>query len=135
MLGNLSSSKVTIVGQVEDVKPWLEKASVVISPIRSGGGARTKNLEALALGRPLVTTTLGSEGLRELPGHSYLAADKPEAFASLVIQLLQDKNFRDHIGKAGRNMVERFHAAKTIGAELEQILLAVSKSERTIDKI
>ena len=71
-IGRLARPGIEIVGTVDDVQAWLSKASVVISPILSGGGARIKNLEALATGRPLVTTSLGAEGLGEPPGKPIL---------------------------------------------------------------
>ena len=121
-VGHLASSLVNVVGLVEDVLPWLAKASVVVAPIRSGGGVRIKNLEALASGRPLVTTSLGAEGLCSIAGNAYLTADDAPGFAEAVISLLRNPERRCLLGRSGRAMIERNHSAEVAGAKLENLL-------------
>jgi len=125
----LSGPQVTIVDSVPDVRPWLAKAMVFISPIQSGGGARIKNLEALAMACPLVTTPLGAEGLAGHPGIDYLVARDATSFAEAVISLLQNEPLRRAIGQAGRRLVEQEHAASAAGILLENLLqVAVERS-------
>jgi glycosyltransferase involved in cell wall biosynthesis len=127
----LAGTHISIISDVVDVKPWLAGAAVVISPIRSGGGARLKNLEALAMARALVTTSLGSEGLGELPGSSYLTADTPVAFATHVVALLADPSYRQNIGDEGYKMLQRYHSTTVVGEQIER-LLRLCVSHKTI---
>ncbi len=79
---------VFVTGQVPDVTPYYARASVAVAPIRAGGGSRLKILEAMALGRPVVSTTIGAEGLDIRPGENILLADDAETFTAAVINLL-----------------------------------------------
>src|SRR5208283_3320077 len=72
--------RVEVTGKVEDVRPHLAKAAVTVVPLRVGGGTRFKILEAMAMGRPVVSTSLGAEGILARPGEDILLADEPEAF-------------------------------------------------------
>jgi glycosyltransferase involved in cell wall biosynthesis len=92
---------VTITGAVPDVRPYISGAAVYVVPLRIGGGTRFKILEAMALGRPIVSTSLGCEGFPELrDGESILIADTPEAFASQTVRLLRDPDARARLGEA-----------------------------------
>ena len=77
----LNSDGVHVTGQVEDVIPYYKQSAVCVVPLRSGGGTRLKILEAMALGRPVVSTTIGCEGLEVVDGQHLLIADKPANFA------------------------------------------------------
>jgi polysaccharide biosynthesis protein PslH len=122
-LERLSCGKnITLVGEVTDVQEWLRKCAVFISPIRSGGGARMKNLEALAAGCPLVTTSLGAEGLAFPAGTAYMIADKPFEFAECVIKLLGDPELRKRMGREGRQLVEEGHDTHVVGKQLNSLL-------------
>src|SRR5690606_26213162 len=80
-----------VTGYVEDTQPYYQKARAFIVPVRAGGGMRVKILNALAQGMPLVTTTLGCEGIGVTHGKDVLIADTPEAFAEAVLRLLEDR--------------------------------------------
>jgi glycosyltransferase involved in cell wall biosynthesis len=96
-------------GYVDDVRPHLARAQVVVVPLRAGGGTRLKILEALAMGRPVVSTTVGAEGLDLTSGEHLLVADHPEAFAAAVIRLLQDTATAATLAAHGRRAVlERY---------------------------
>lgn len=97
---------VTIVGQVDDVQPYLRSSWLVLVPIRAGSGTRLKILEALAAGKAVVTTTIGVEGLDALPGRDLLVADTPAAFAREVVRVCRDPLLRRRLGDAGRLLVE-----------------------------
>lgn len=121
-VGHLASRSVKVVDSVEDIRPWLAKAAVVVNPVLSGGGARMKNLEALAVGRPLVTTALGAEGLMEPPGSGYLVADDARSFARTVVALLENRELRHQLGESGRRFVARAHDTRVVIARLENLL-------------
>lgn len=93
---------VTVTGTVDDVRPWLWGASAAIVPLRIGGGIRIKIYEAMAAGTPLVSTTIGAEGLPVEPSEHLLLADDPRAFAEACLRILNDR-------EAARRMAARAH--------------------------
>ncbi|MDH4226849.1 MAG: glycosyltransferase family 4 protein [Deltaproteobacteria bacterium] len=92
-----------VTGFVDDVSSFYNRAAVFVSPILIGGGIMVKNLEAMAHGIPVVTTTFGNEGVGAVNGHDILVADTAESFADAVLRLLNDANLYDMIS---RNSVE-----------------------------
>jgi len=101
--------QVTVTGALTDLLPVYQQAQVVVVPLRAGGGTRLKILEALALGRPVVSTTLGCEGL-ELDDRLHLRlADEADALAQTVIEVLRDPAQRAALAEHGRQrVVERY---------------------------
>jgi glycosyltransferase involved in cell wall biosynthesis len=97
---------IELVGYVEDVRPELARAAVSVVPLRVGGGTRLKILESMAAGTPVVTTTIGCEGLAVEPGRHLLVGDTPEAFAGRVSDLLADAERRARIAREARSLVE-----------------------------
>lgn len=97
---------VTVVGDVADVTPFYAAARAVVVPLRAGGGTRLKILEAMALGRPVVSTTLGCEGLAVRDDVHLTVADAPAAFANAVVRLLADAPVRAGLTAAARALVE-----------------------------
>jgi len=85
-----ASAHVEVTGRVPDIRPYLRAASVVVVPLRIGGGTRVKILEAQAMRRPVVSTTIGAEGLGLSHGESILLADRTQEFADRVVDLLSD---------------------------------------------
>ncbi len=96
---------IEITGEVEDLRPYLERASVVIAPLRIGGGTRLKILEAMAMGKAVVSTSLGAEGLDVVPGRDILIADEPGDFAVRVGRLMDDPARIERLGDAARKLV------------------------------
>src|SRR5262249_1504189 len=87
-----------VVGAVVDTRPYIASAAVYIAPLRMGGGTRFKLLEAMAMGRPVVSTTLGAEGFALTSGRELLIADTPADFAGAVLRLLEDAALARRIG-------------------------------------
>lgn len=98
---------VDVTGSVADVRPYYGRASVVVAPLRAGGGTRLKILEAMALGRPVVCTRKASEGLNAEDGRHLLLADDPAAFAEATCRLLATPDLRASLVRAARQRVER----------------------------
>ncbi|HEV8357815.1 MAG TPA: glycosyltransferase family 4 protein [Gemmatimonadales bacterium] len=98
---------VRVVGWVENIASALADASLVVVPLRSGGGTRLKILEALAMARPVVATSIGAEGLDLRPGEEIALADTPEDFADEVVRLLTDPEAAVRLGASGRRAVLR----------------------------
>ena len=108
---------VTIVGPVDDLRPHLAAADAIVVPLRLGSGTRLKILEAWAMARPVVSTTLGAEGLDALPGRDLLIADAPSEFARSVLRVLGEPGLGDELGRAGRTLVsERYSWGGAAGA-------------------
>jgi glycosyltransferase involved in cell wall biosynthesis len=111
---------VTVTGPVAETQPYLAAAALAIAPLRVGGGTRIKILEALAMGKAVVTTPLGCEGLDVRSGEHLLVADNPGEFAHAVIRLLRDDARRARLGAAGRALVERQYSWARSGRALVQ---------------
>ncbi len=114
--------RVDVRGAVDDVRPHLARAGVVIVPLRVGGGTRLKILEAMAMSRPVVSTTVGAEGIGATDGRDILIADDPAAFARAVQRVIEDPLLAARLGEAGRALVEQRYSWVAIGAELERFI-------------
>lgn len=99
-------SRIELTGPVDDPIAELARAKVAIVPILSGSGTRVKILEAWAAAVPVISTTLGAEGLSAIPGKDLLLADNPTAFSHAISTLLADPLLGDRIGCAGRYLFE-----------------------------
>jgi glycosyltransferase involved in cell wall biosynthesis len=108
-------------GEVPDIRPYLAGASVVIVPIRMGGGTRLKVVEALSMAKPMVSTTLGCEGVNVRHGEHLLVADGAEEFADAVTQLLEDPWLAAELGRAGRRRMEEEYSWELAGERLERL--------------
>ncbi len=95
-----------VAGYVADVSPYLARCGVFIVPLRAGGGMRVKILEALARGLPVVTTTLGCEGIAVKDEEHLLIADAPADFARAVVRVLSDPALSDRLSRNGRRLIE-----------------------------
>jgi glycosyltransferase involved in cell wall biosynthesis len=117
---------VTVTGTDEDVRPYLDRAAMVVVPLRIGGGTRLKILEALAMNKAVVSTTVGAEGLHVSDGHDIVLADGAERFAEAVVSLLDHPNRAHQIGLAGRASVEARYGwdsiARTLSGFLHQVV-------------
>jgi glycosyltransferase involved in cell wall biosynthesis len=109
----------TVLGRVEDLAACYRRAAVFVNPIVSGGGMRGKVLEAFASGRPVVSTTLGMEGIAATSGVECDVADDPAELAPAVVALLRDGERRRARGAAARALVERLYDAPGVFARLE----------------
>jgi len=107
---------------VEDVRPWLWESKVSIVPLRIGGGTRLKIYEAMAAGTPVVSTTIGAEGLDIAPGENILIADEPEAFAEACVRLISDAGERRRLADAAARHVETKHSWEAAAVEFERAL-------------
>ena len=113
---------IRITGTVKDVRPWLWESKVSIVPLRIGGGTRLKIYEAMAAGTPVVSTTIGAEGLDIAPGENILIADEPEAFAEACVRLISDAGERRRLADAAARHVETKHSWEAAAVEFERAL-------------
>lgn len=117
---------VQVTGAVEDIRPFVHAASVYIVPLRIGGGTRIKIFEAMAMGKAVVSTTIGAEGLPVSDPENILLADEPETFAAAVLRLLGSPPLRKQMGTAARTLVENGFGWNSIGAKFEAVLQEVA---------
>lgn len=103
---------------VPDAAAFIESMQVMIAPLFSGGGMRVKILEAMALARPVVATSVGAAGLDAQPGRDLLLADDADSFAHAIESLLRDPRAAETLGRAGRALVERRYDVDTLAKEL-----------------
>jgi glycosyltransferase involved in cell wall biosynthesis len=121
--------RLDVTGPVDDVRVPLERAGVVVVPLRVGGGTRLKILEAMAMSRPVVSTTIGAEGIAATDGRDILIADDPAAFARAVQRVMEDPGLAARLGEGGRALVERRYSWVAVGAELERFVRALRRAE------
>lgn len=113
---------VLVTGFVDDVRPWFAKSAVVVVPTRVGSGMRIKILESLAMGKAVVSTRVGCEGIAGLvDGENVVIADSERDFAAAVVRLLKNKRQRERQGSAGRRLVMSRYQWAHVGAEFERI--------------
>ena len=103
-LGRLDN--VVVTGRVTDLRPWLARAAVFVAPIRLGRGMRGKILEAMAMRRPVVGSSVALAGFGVTDGQEALIADTPAAFAETVVQILSDTSLRERIARGGYELVK-----------------------------
>lgn len=103
---------VEIVGEVEKIDPYYREASVVVAPLRVGGGTRVKILEAFGWGRPVVATSIGAEGIPVRSGEELFLEDEPEPFADRCVELLRNRSLRLSIAVKGKEFVKAYDWAR-----------------------
>jgi glycosyltransferase involved in cell wall biosynthesis len=122
----LASDRVQVVGFVDDLPAEIARASVVVAPLRIGGGTRLKIVEAMAMAKPIVATTLGAEGLDVQSEQDILLADEPEALARAIGRVLDDETLAARLGEAARKRAEACYSwdavADKLGAFYERLL-------------
>jgi glycosyltransferase involved in cell wall biosynthesis len=101
----LEGNGVHVTGPVNDVRPFYSRSTVCVIPLRAGGGTRLKILEAMAVGRPIVSTSIGCEGLEVVDGEHLFIADTPQQFVERTIALLRDEGLRQRISTQARKLV------------------------------
>lgn len=119
---------IEFVGEVENVRPYLDRAAVVVVPLRIGGGSRLKILEALAASKAVVSTSIGAEGLDLVPGEDFARADSPVEFARCVCELLASSDARRSLSENGRRRVQEKYGWDGIAQRQESAWRAISRS-------
>ncbi len=114
-----------LTGHVADIRPYVHEASCFIVPLRVGGGSRLKIVEAWAMGKAVVSTSVGCEGLRAVHNENILVADGPEEFANAVHAVLEDEKLRERLATNARRTVEAEYGWSAVGERLSQVYSAV----------
>ena len=111
-----------VTGTVPDVRPWLYSSAVSIVPLRIGGGTRLKIYESMAAGCPIVSTSVGAEGLDCTDGENIVLADSPEAFAGACTDLLEDAGARRRIASNARRLVVEKYSWDSVASKFEEAI-------------
>jgi glycosyltransferase involved in cell wall biosynthesis len=111
---------ITVAVSPPDIRPWIARAAVFVCPMLDGGGTKVKILDAMAMAKAVVSTSIGCEGLEVKHGENILLADTPQDFAGLILRALEDRSLRERLSAAGRVLVEERYGWEAIGARLEQ---------------
>lgn len=117
-----------LTGYVPDIRPFVHSAACFIAPIRVGGGTRLKLLDAWAMGKAVVSTSSGAEGLNYLDGENILIADSAELFADRVMIALTDAGRRTSLEAGARSVAEREYGWQVIGAKLRSLYFSLLKA-------
>ncbi len=100
-----NDESIIVTGRVDDVRPYMERAAAYVVPLRVGGGTRLKIFEAMAMEKPIISTTIGAEGLPVSDGAELLLADTPESFAAAVVKVLIDKSSANELAQRAATLV------------------------------
>jgi glycosyltransferase involved in cell wall biosynthesis len=116
---------VTMTGEVPDVRPYVNKAALAINYVESGGGIALKVLEAMAMRKPVLSTSLGCEGIKVRHGEDVFLADGAESFAEASVLLLQSNGIRQRIAEGGHRLVRQTYAWDRLAERFEDCYAAV----------
>jgi len=117
---------VSVAGYVPDIHPYLDRAAVAVAPLRYGGGVKGKVIEAMACGVPVVTTSIGVQGLNAVSGEHLMLADEPDDFSQAVIALLKDPTSGHRLGLEGQRYVAQVCSPESIEHTLDHLLREVN---------
>ena len=129
-----NDTNVEFLGYVDDPVPFIRRSKIFIVPILSGSGTRLKILEAMSVGKPVVTTTIGCEGIQGVNGIHFFVEDSPKAFAEKVIVLLKDDNQRKRVGEAARQCIEDQYNWENICHKINDIYWDMAGESKSGDR-
>lgn len=116
---------IEMTGYAEDIRPYVHRSSCFVVPIRVGGGSRVKILDAWAMGKPVVSTRQGCEGLAAVDGENILLGNSPEEFSDAIHRVLTNRELRRHLAEGARRTVERHYSWDVIGDDLVETYLGL----------
>jgi glycosyltransferase involved in cell wall biosynthesis len=118
-------------GYVSDIRPAFAEAQCSVVPLRVGGGTRLKILDAWSMGKAIVSTSIGCEGLETIDGVNILIRDEPSEFAAAVVDVLRNSELRARLQAGGRQTVETHYAWSVVGARLNAAYHELIEASRT----
>ena len=114
-------NSVIVTGTVDNVRPYIEKCAVSVVPLRIGSGVKGKILVAMAMGKPVITTSIGAEGMGFTPEENIIIVDHPKEFAERIIEVLENKVLREKLARAGRKFVEENYSLEATYGKLAEM--------------
>lgn len=127
-----TDSRIVVTGTVPDLRPYLAKATVAVSPMRYGVGIQNKILEAMAMGTPVITTSQALTSLQANVDEDVVRADTAEAIAEAAVNLMTNEALSMKVGLAGRRYVEDYHDWSTVAKKLEAVYREVALSKNRV---
>jgi glycosyltransferase involved in cell wall biosynthesis len=121
----LTNHDAEVTGFVSDIRQYLARASVCVVPLRLAMGVQNKILEAMAMGVPVVATSVANRGINATPGQEILVADDPQSFATATVSLLQDASLRETIAKNAQKFVEQHFSWEKNLNELDALIAEI----------
>jgi glycosyltransferase involved in cell wall biosynthesis len=125
---------VTLTGFVDDIRPYVAGSHVYVIPLFVGSGTRIKAFEAMAMGRPVVSTSLGIEGLDVTDGEHFLCADDARSFTEAILALLRDHERRESIAIAARQLMQQRFSWSSVARQFEAICLRTLKDQNHLSR-
>jgi polysaccharide biosynthesis protein PslH len=127
---------IKLIGEVPDIRPHVHESSVYVVPLRIGGGTRIKIFEAMAMGKAVISTPVGAEGLPVCHGENILLAEQPAEFARETARLLRDRGERERIGRAARLLVEQNYSWRSVAGVFDRVFREVTdKAEEPLKEV
>jgi glycosyltransferase involved in cell wall biosynthesis len=126
----IADPSIVLTGYVDDPLPYIQRAAVFVAPILSGGGTKLKVLEAMAVGKAIVSTSIGVEGIEGKDREHFMVADGPEEFSSEVVSLLNDRVFREYLGANARKRATERYDWEAIGELMSMTYQGATKKNR-----
>lgn len=120
-LASKNPRTINVTGYMPDLTPYLENAALMVVPVRAGGGMRVRILEAFARAIPVVTTTVGLEGIEAMIDRDVLVEDSPTTFAAAVVRLLNDETLQAKLANNGRYLAETHYDWKVVFKKLDTV--------------
>jgi len=122
-----SEGRIRVTGYVPELAPYLQKAAVMVVPVRAGSGLRVRILEAFARGMPVVTTSVGLEGIDARPGVDVLVEDDPQHFAAAGIEVIRNSELQTRLAINGRRLAESYYDWQVVLQRLDKVYQAIEK--------
>jgi len=121
--------RITVTGEVPDIRPYLQHATVAVAPITYGAGIQNKVLEAMACATPVVASPQAVQALNSVDGKDLLVAESPQSFAEKILLLLNNPLVREEIGQCGRRYIEQYHSWNAVAQNLEEVYEKVIENQ------
>ncbi len=131
-LASQSDHNITFTGYVDDLDPLFEQSALMVVPVRAGGGMRVRILEGFARAMPIVTTTVGLEGILAQPERDVVVRDDPAEFAQVVVKLLEDETWQTQLANNGRRLAEKLYDWEYVLKDLEAIYAQIGQKDQVL---
>lgn len=125
---DLKTQGIDYVGKVDDAIRFINQYSIMIVPLKSGSGLRVKILEAMALGKVIISTSVGMEGIPAIPDEHYLLADSPEEFVAAILKSIEDTSLRLRLSRSSKELFNTHYRNDVNGEKFLKVYRAISKS-------
>ncbi|MFO7535132.1 MAG: glycosyltransferase family 4 protein [Kiritimatiellia bacterium] len=125
---------IEITGPVDDLSPWYQRCAAAVVPIRAGGGTRLKILEAMAYGRPVVSTAIGCEGIQAETGRHLVVADRPSEMADALRDVLTRPQYAAQLSREARKLVEERYSWHRIASRMQAVYEEAVKAKEAARK-